>query len=286
MRKMEIPPFRSKVEISDVSALEYLYKTRLSQKADIRATQAIPLLGYMGWPNDTLARENAMQTLKGWLEGQENSHVPDNMILIHRHWAGVADIVQLRFAMSHGRHQECRGGVSTGKAVSLAAEEIESRGASESSLWQNWSNYKDAAHLIAAAMLVCADMKERNRRAPFGITLQDLLPVRVVCLVPEIVIGIALSYQDYGLSSASNTGQMVDDGCGSGVKAIINDDPDNSGHPMLDAETVWRIPENINVEPIEPWVQKITKGQLVILDGRRAGNRGRANRHETTPVSD
>jgi hypothetical protein len=213
MRVIEIPPFRYRVEISDGLALENLYKTRLGQKVELRAAQAISLLGYMGWPNDTVAREDGMQMLKAWLEGGEDS-VWSSLTLMHQHWAGVADTVQLHYAIDHGGHQKARGGTSRGKAVFLASEVIESKGASTSNLWQNWSTYKDVGHLIAAAMQVCADIQERNYRKPLGITLQSLLPVRVVCLVPELIVGVARAYQEYGL---------------------------NSVNTMFDAETVWRI---------------------------------------------
>ena len=49
MRIMEIPGFRDLIEISD---LDYLYKSRLSQDVVLWPEQAIPLLGYMCWPND------------------------------------------------------------------------------------------------------------------------------------------------------------------------------------------------------------------------------------------
>jgi len=53
MRTMEIPCFAEKLEITD---LEHFYKTRLQQKLALHAAIAIPLLGYMGWPNDSAAR--------------------------------------------------------------------------------------------------------------------------------------------------------------------------------------------------------------------------------------
>src|SRR5262249_27245781 len=90
-----------------------------------------------------------------------------------------------------------------------------------------------------------------NYRRLLGITLQGLLPVRVVCLVPELIIGVARTYQEYGLS-------------------LVN--------PMFDVDTVWRISKSINIDPIEPWVQELTPAQIEILNGRKAGNRGRANR--------
>jgi len=54
---------------------------------------------------------------------------------------------------------------------------------------------------------------------------------------------------------------------------------------MFDPETLWRIPENISIEPMPPPVREILPEETVILNARRAGNRGRANLLETTPVS-
>ena len=68
MRTMVIPCFAQKVEITD---LLHLYKTRLQQKLAPHAAFAIPPLGYMGWPNDGTEREDAMQLLRAWLDGDE-----------------------------------------------------------------------------------------------------------------------------------------------------------------------------------------------------------------------
>jgi hypothetical protein len=55
--------------------------------------------------------------------------------------------------------------------------------------------------------------------------------------------------------------------------------------PMFDLETLWRIPEHIGVEPIHPLVREIIPDEIAVLNFRRAGNRGRRNSSETTPVS-
>ena len=51
-----------------------------------------------------------------------------------------------------------------------------------------------------------------------------------------------------------------------------------------DPETLWRIPADINVAPLNPPVRTVPRETIAILNARRAGNRGRANRHKTTPV--
>jgi hypothetical protein len=86
MRTMEIPRFPRKISFAD---LENLYRTRLQQKPDVHSSVAIPLLGYMAWPNDAGARRNGTKILESWLDGKNQN--PD-FKLIHQHWARVADI--------------------------------------------------------------------------------------------------------------------------------------------------------------------------------------------------
>ena len=174
MRIMEIPCFPRKAEIND---LEHLYKTRLGQKPQHQAAVAVPLLGYMGWPNDPAAREHAMKMLGAWLDGEEPREFLKQIPLMHRNWARVADTVHLHHGLGEGGHQRRRGGASVGKAIFLGSERIEARGASQANMWEGWSNYKDAAHLIAAVIAVCADMQRRNRQKPLGVGFQDLLPI-------------------------------------------------------------------------------------------------------------
>ena len=243
--------------------MEPFYKTRLQQKLALHAAIAIPLLGYMGWPNDSAAREDAMQMLRAWLDGGEPRQFLQRIPLMHQQWGRVADTVLLHHGMTEGGHQKRRGGPSVGKAIFLGAKRIKARGASQANMWEGWSAYKDAAHLIAAVIAVCADIQRRNRNQPLGIGLQDMLPMRVVCLVPELVIGVGLHYQQYGLNYIAKGGT----------------------EPMFDPETLWRIPENISIEPMPPPVREILPEETVILNARRAGNRGRANLLETTPVS-
>ena len=106
-------------------------------------------------------------------------------------------------------------------------------------------------------------MQRRNRQEPLGVGFQDLLPIWVACLVPELVIGVGLHYQEYGLKCVSM----------------------GAAEPMFDPESIWRIPENIGIEPVLPPGREILAEEIAILNKRRAGNRGRANELKTTPVS-
>jgi hypothetical protein len=49
MQFMDIPPFPRKIEILDFASFS---GGRLSQQIVLWPKQAIPLVGYMGWPND------------------------------------------------------------------------------------------------------------------------------------------------------------------------------------------------------------------------------------------
>ena len=87
-------------------------------------------------------------------------------------------------------------------------------------------------------------------------------------LAPELVIAVALMIEKYGLEFVTP----------------------NRAEPPFDPESLWRIPADINVTPISLPVRKITIGDVVLLNARRAGNRGQANRRQanrrkTTPVS-
>ena len=82
-------------------------------------------------------------------------------------------------------------------------------------------------------------------------------------LLPELVLSVAMSIENYGL------GFM----------------PNGRKEPLFDPETLWRIPSDVNLDPIDPPTRKITKTDLAVLNARRAGNRGAHNRRKTTPVS-
>ena len=193
MRVMEIPSFQEARSFSD---LANLYRARIIQRPDLHASMALPLLGYMAWPNDPAARGDGVKLLTRWIKGHD---VRIDFKLIHQNWACVADVVSWHYAIAQGAHQKSRGGASINKSVFFVSRRTKGRGAKEATLWRHLAKYKDVSHLIASTVLVCADMQVTNSRAPFGIGLQELLPIRVVCLVPDLIIALALSYQKYGL---------------------------------------------------------------------------------------
>jgi hypothetical protein len=146
------------------------------------------------------------------------------------------------------------------------AKKAISRGTGEPNLWRHWKKYKDVAHLVAAATFICKDVRIRSRGepfGPFGLSPDQFQPFQMTMLMPDLVLAVALEFERFGLECL----------------------PYARSKPTFDPDTLWRIPPDINVAPIPPPRRPIKKGDLAILRDRRAGNRGKANRRETTLIS-
>jgi hypothetical protein len=259
---MQIRPFPgSKIQITD---LGYLIKERLLRDRVVWPDQALSLVGYMTWPSDSVMRER-------WLEAhRRNDQSTINELLhglkiVQQHWARVADIVHLHLDLAHGGHQQRRGGTSLGKAIALIAANAKSKGTGTAKLWEIWKTYKDVAHIVTAAVLVAAEAQTRHRSTPYGLKLHQLQPYRMAMLLPELVLAVALSIEDYGLQQTAH-GQT---------------------EPMFDPQSLLRISPDINLTALEPPIRKVAAKDLAVLKTRRSGNRGKANRRnrrKTTPV--
>ena len=252
MRFMDIPRFERKIEIPD---FDFFVRSRLSQTTVIWPEQAFSLVGYMGWPNNPDARAESERILRGWLEGSKS--VPPGLRQIQTDWARVADIVNLHYDLTGGGHQTRRGGASIGKAIELAAAQSKGIGTSKAHLWDKWKTYKDVAHLVTAATVISADAHERAKVKPFGefgLASQQLQPLQIAMLLPDFVLAVGLSLQNYGLAYV----------------------PQAREEPMLDPETLWRIGADINILPVAPPVRKINGVGIDVLNARRAGNRGKS----------
>jgi hypothetical protein len=249
----------SKIQLTD---LGWLIKDRVTKDLVLWPNQAVPLVGYMAWPNAAETRGRWLNAHRCDDQGAINA-LAKELKIIQQHWARVADIVHLHYDLTQGHHQQRRGGASVGKAIALIDANAGSKGTGAAKLWEIWKKYKDAAHLITAAVLVSAEVQTRNRQEPYRIRLHQFQPYRMALLMPELVISVALTIEKYGL------------------EFIAHGRPE----PLFDPETLWRIPTDINVAPISLPVRKITIADVVVLNARRAGNRGQANRRKTTPVS-
>jgi hypothetical protein len=261
MRYMAITPFEQAIEILD---FEHFLRTRLSQSTVIWPEQALTLIGYMGWPNDDQARAEAIAIVRGWPMGSKS--MPGRLRQIEFGWTRVADIFSLHYDLAVGDHQRRRGGPSIGKAIELFAAQARSRGTGKANLWKAWTEYKDVAHLATAATIICCEAHERAKVKPlgdFGLPRSQLRPFHIAMLLPDFVLSLALFWQNYGLEHY----------------------PQARDEPMLDPETLWRIPPAMNVSPIKPPVRKIDHRGIAVLNARRAGNRGKRTPRETTPIS-
>jgi hypothetical protein len=79
-------------------------------------------------------------------------------------------------------------------------------------------------------------------------------------MMPDFVLALALSLQEYGFNSI----------------------PQSREQPMLDPETLWHIAPEMNVVAVPPPVRKVGGVAIAILNARRAGNRGKPTTVATT----
>jgi hypothetical protein len=256
MRVMEIPPFPRKIQIPD---LENVIRIRLSNAEMVSPQHAIPLVGYMCWPNDEVARADLEGTLWGWLDAPQGVRpaIPARLGRLQVNWARVTDVFHTYCDLVDGRHQERRGGPSIGKAIELVEKKVTSRGTSQSKLWELWKAYKDVAHLVSAATLISLEARRRyyaRPLGPFGLSATQIIPFQMTLLMPDFVLAVAMEFERHGLGATSN------------VRA----------ESALDPDTLWRIPTDINVVPIPPPMRPLNSQDIDILNNRRAGNRGRA----------
>jgi hypothetical protein len=254
MRVLDIPPFPRPIEILD---LENFLRTRISETIVMWPNQAIPLLGAMCHPNDEAERDKLMGILRSWPDhsGPGRPAVPDKLGRIQANWLKVADIFHVYCDLIGGRHQEQRGGPSIGKAITLVSANAKNWGTGKSKLSELWTAYKDVAHLVTAATLICAEVRIRYRHRPpppAGLNPTQFVPFQMALLMPDLVVAVAMEFERYGLGS------------------------DARPMPRFDPNTRWRIPADINVVPFPPLIRKLRSQDLIVLKDRRAGNRGRA----------
>jgi hypothetical protein len=258
MRVMDLPPFSKKIEIPD---LEYFIKTRLNNRTLVMwPNQAIPLLGYMCHPADEAARKNLMDILRGWDDpsGTGQHPFPAELNRIQAEWIKVADIFQNYCDLIEGKHQARRGGPSISKSVTLVAANAEIRGTGHANLWKVWADYKDVAHLVTSAALICSEVRSKFgnlRPGPAGLSPTLFTCFQMAFRMLDLLLSVAKNFEAYGLR-------------------VIEARP----QPAFDPDTVWRIPTDINVSPVPPPIRKLRQQDIVVLKNRRAGNRGKTHK--------
>ena len=143
-----------------------MIRSRLSQAIVLWPEQAIALVGYMGWPNDPEGRAASSALVRAWAQGSRA--IPPRLRQIQTDWARVADIFNIHLDLTEGGDQKRRGGPSIGKAIAVAAGSIQAWGAHPANLWRAWKEYKDVAHLVTAATIISAEVRQRAKVNPFG----------------------------------------------------------------------------------------------------------------------
>jgi hypothetical protein len=262
MRTMNIPPFPDRVEIADFEAFT---NARLAEKFTF-SERGATLAGYMFYPVSEATRASFGSTLRS---------LPDPLRLnlkgmsrIQNRWLRVTDVFHTYYDMTIGGHQARRGGATISKAVHLAAKNTKSLGTSEATFWSAWKAYKDVATAVTATVLIWDNTRRvfkneyleafRTHDDAEPITLDQLSPFHIVLLMPDFVLAVARSFEDFALTKINS---RVDAGS--------------------DPKTLWRIPEEINVAPVPPPPRTIRVEDTRTLNARRAGNRGRRNRRQT-----
>jgi hypothetical protein len=248
---MEIPRFPRNIAISNVRAL---IESRLKNPIVLWPEQVAALAGYMCWPNDLDARKRLANSLRSWSGGSPS--VPPKLGKIQHQWLRVADAFHLHFDIKQGDHQKRRGGASLSKAITLAEANTKAWGTGTATFWATWKRYRDVAHLVTAAVLICVESRIARSQGPFGLSVNQILPIQMVMLMPELILAVGLEFERYGLSAVS----------------LARDEP------MLSLHTVWRIPQDVNVRPVPPPPRKLRPSDVAMLNARRSGNRGRANK--------
>ena len=197
MPVINVPSFPHQIEFFD---LKPLFEARLNQEVVEWPCQAIALLGYMFHPNDEAARRDLMDLLWSWgnYEGPGQPSLPEKLRQIQDNWLKVADIFHWYCDLVGGQHGKGRGGPSIGKAIWLVAKNAENRGTGEANLRRLRGAYKDVAHLVTAASLICREVDGRYRENPPRLNPTQFQPFNMAHLMPDLVLAVALEFERLG----------------------------------------------------------------------------------------
>jgi hypothetical protein len=154
-------------------------------------------------------------------------------------WPRVADILQTVVDIHYEKRAVVPGGASLSKAmdVLLGYHAVPRR----SRLAQDWSDFRDVSHLIAAAAHIATWQEPRGQ----GSILTPVL------LAPEVVFELALAFQVFGLAYK----------------------PFSQKRSLLPAETLWQV-SNSNYEIRLPLpVRRLSDEDLQYLTSSRRARR-------------
>ena len=266
MRTMDIPPFPKRIEVSDIGDFT---NARFRDKFGL-SDQAAALAGYMFHPTREPARNAFTTAIRSVLDPLRLNL--KGMPRVQNRWLRAADVFHIYYDLAAGAHQSRRGGATISKAVHLAAKNSKSLGTSEATFWNAWKAFKDVAPLVTATVLIWDNARRvfndeylgafRTHDEVEPITLDQLSPFHVLMLMPELVLAVGRSFEDFALTKVSN---RVDAG--------------------LDPETLWRIPKDVSVVRVPPPTRSIRSVDKIVLNRRRAGNRGKLKEEHADPLA-
>jgi hypothetical protein len=140
--------------------------------------------------------------------------------------------------------------------VHHAAENTKSLGTSEATFWSAWQSCKDVAPVVTSTIIIWTNTRIvfsgeyvaafRTHDDAEPIKPDQLLPFHIALLMPDLVLAVGRSFEEFTLTKVNSRSDAG-----------------------LDAETLWRIPEDINVTPVPPPIRKIRREDKLILDARR-----------------
>ena len=262
MRTMKIRPFPRRIDISDIQSMT---NARLGKKFSM-SEQAAALAEYMVYPGSEEARVSFGSAIRSTADPLRLNL--EGMRRIQYRWLRVADVFHIYYDIAIGGHQSRRGGATVSKAVHLAAKNTKSLGTSEPTFWSAWKAFGDVAPLVTSTILIWANARIvftgefiaafRTHADAEPITVDQLSPFHIILLMPDLVLAVAQSFENFALTKVT---RRVDAG--------------------VDPETLWRIADDINVVPVPPPPRSIRVEDTRVLNARRAGNRGRRNRPQT-----
>jgi hypothetical protein len=270
MRGMNLPPLPKPP--SDVDGCRTVYLSRVAGAMPFPKASLL-LIAYMAWPNDEEGRNRWMATaIAFFVPGQVPTPRPgqdvfelfgglravadssfslmmEKLVRIQDRWPRVADVIQMIVDIHHDKRGPIRGGASISKALdvlqSYNALPVKSR------LSRDWSDFRDVAHLVAAAAAIAAAGQQRTEQAEAAALLTPVL------YVPEAVLALGLSYQRFGLSFRPHVGS----------------------DPILSSETLWFIPAGEDTAVLPLTIRRLSDADFEYLSNTRRA----APRRRTTP---
>lgn len=271
MRTMHLPDIPIAAQ-SHKECIEF-YSERLSANDACWPDASVFLTAYLAWPSDEERRNSFVATYLAQISHPSkevaSSSAADSktslpvetfggisavakpafdqltaeITQLQRKWLWVADIFQLTVDMAFDQRSVLRRGSSISKAVDLC--EFERGLPGHSQLRGAWSEFRDVAHLLtASAHLAHVGLSGNGPKDEASI-------LNSIWIAPDIVLALAHGLQEFGLQP----------------KPIRNESS------ILQADTLWRVPDCH--KPEKPFVvfRRLTEAQLVFLNSRRAAKK-------------